>query len=95
MGRVQPQGLQASSGRGSARVPRPDPFSLTQVSLQPRATPDPRAKPAGVTMPSPQASLVVPGGHCLCGRGLLPDLEPRGGTGLTHFQRVGRHIRKT
>lgn len=61
---------------GRVRVPRPDPISLTQVSLQSRA------KPAGVAMPSPQASLLVPGEHCLCGRGLLrilPDLEPRVG----------------
>lgn len=68
--------------------PGPYPISLTQVSLQSQAKPDPRAKPAGVTMPSPQTSPWVPQKHCLCGRGLLsilPDLEPRGGIGLLEF----------
>lgn len=79
--------------RGRVRLPRllgPWPLphlphtSVPTVSGQP----DPRAKPAGVTMPSPQTSPWAPRKHCLCGRGLLsvlPDLEPRGGIGLLEF----------
>lgn len=66
---AQPRDLQLPLARGRVRIPRPCPISLTQVSLQSQAKPDPRAKPAGVTTPSPQTSLLVPRKHCLCGQG--------------------------
>lgn len=50
------------------------------MSLKSQAKPDPRAEPAGVTMPSPQSGLFTLQEHCPYGRGpvsILPDLTSR------------------